>query len=146
MPAKDVGDVLRKTHSWLRRGGLLINLQPYAEPMQVEVRIGGERRTVGTARDCDDKQADMRASLCRLAEVVEAGLFALRAESHWRFEMEFPTAEDWREFAEKPSCGGIDADARQLAAVLAQPDGAVIVSDDELAAVYERRGEHDGKR
>ena len=106
--------------------------------MRVEVRVGDERRVVGTAQDSADKHADMRGSLRRVAEMVAAGLFRLRDEAKWLFEMEFRTEADWKEFAEKPTCGGIVADPRQLDEALARPDACVIVTQDNLAAVYER--------
>ena len=52
--------------------------------------------------------------------------------------MEFRSEPDWREFVERPTCGGIEADPRQLDEALARPDGCVVVTEDNLAAVYER--------
>jgi len=106
--------------------------------MQVEVRVGAERRVVGTAQDSVDKRADMRESLRRVAEMVASDHFSLGDEAKWRFQMEYTSEEDWKEFAEKPTCGGIEADPRQLAEALARPDGRVILTEDNLASVYER--------
>jgi hypothetical protein len=117
---------------------LLINLQPYATPMQVEVLAGTALRTIGTAQDSSEKRASMRASLQRVAEAVGAGLFSLREETTWQFRMEYTSAEDWKEFAERPTCGGINADMRRLDEALARPDGRVLLTEDDLAAVYVR--------
>jgi hypothetical protein len=117
---------------------LLINLQPYAKPMQVEVRFGDDRREVGTAQDNADKRRNMRESLRRIDEMVAAGLFSLRDKANWRFRMEYSSEEDWKEFTEKPTCGGIEADPQQLDEAFAHPDGWVITTEDDLASVYER--------
>ena len=117
---------------------MLINLQPYAKPMQVEVRVGDARRAVGTAQDSAEKRVNMRESLLRVDEAVAAGLFSLRDEAKWRFQMEYSTEEDWKEFAEKPTCGGIEADPRQLDEAFVRSDGWVILTEDDLASVYER--------
>lgn len=106
--------------------------------MLVEARVGNERRALGTARDSPDKRSDMRAALRRVAEAVAAGLFSPRAEANWLLEMVFPSEQDWQEFADKPTCGGIEADPRQLEEALARPDGCIIVTDDNVAAVYVR--------
>ena len=106
--------------------------------MQVDVRVGSERRTVGSAQDNADKRAHMRGALHRVAETVETGLFMFRDEAKWRFQTEFTSEEDWKEFAEKPTCGGIAADSRQLDEALARPDGCVILTEDNLASIYER--------
>ena len=127
-----------KTHRWLRPRGLLINLQPFAKPMRVEMRIGAQRRVVGSAQDSADKRADMRAALRRVAEMVAAGRFSLCDEVSWRFQMEHWSEEDWNEFAEKPDCGGVEADPRQLDEALAHTEGCVILTEYNLASVYQR--------
>ena len=106
--------------------------------MQVEVRVGNERRAVGTAQDSVDKLSDMRQALRRVDEMVAAGLFALRDGAEWRFQTEYPSEEDWKEFAEKPTCGGIEADPQQLDEAFARPHSCVILTEDNLASVYER--------
>ena len=80
----------------------------------------------------------MRAALRRVAETVTVGLFLLRGEAKWRLRMEFTTAQDWKEFLENPTCGGVEADRRQIDEALARPDGSVIVTEDNLAAAYQR--------
>jgi hypothetical protein len=117
---------------------LLINLQPYARPMRIEARFGNERRKVGTAQDSAEKLRAMRESLRRIAEMVAAGLFSLRDEAQWIFQMEYEFAKDWKEFTEKPNCGGIEADLQQLAAAFERADGCVVLTEEDLAAVYER--------
>jgi hypothetical protein len=119
---------------------LLINLQPYAKPMQVEVLLGDERRALGTAQDSVEKREEMRGALRRVAETVADGLFALRDQAKWRFEMEFTSEPDWREFIEKPTFGGVQADLRPIADALARPDGSVILTEDNLGEIYERLG------
>lgn len=106
--------------------------------MQVEVRVGIERRAVGTAQDSVDKRSDMREALRRVDEMVAAGLFSFRDRAEWRFQTEYPSEEDWKDFAEKPTCGGIEADPQQLDEAFALPDGCVILTEDNLASVYER--------
>ena len=123
----------------MRPPGLLINLQPYAEPIRVDVRFGDRRKTVGTALDAVEKLIDMREAWRRVDEAVRAGIFEPRRNAPWRFEMEYANAEDWLVFADKPNCGGIHADARRLDEAFAHPDGGVITSEDNFAAVYDRR-------
>ena len=108
--------------------------------MQVEVRLGESRHTVETAQDSVEKIADMRGALLRVAETVADGLFSLRDEAKWHLRMEFTLEQDWREFLEHPTFGGIGADPRQLAEAPSRPDGCVIVTEDNLATVYERLG------
>jgi hypothetical protein len=61
-----------------------------------------------------------------------------RDEAKWRFQTEFTSEEDWKEFAEKPTCGGIEADPRQLDEALAGRDSRIVVTEDNLASIYER--------
>ncbi len=106
--------------------------------MTVEVHLGTERRVVGTAQDNADKRADMRGALRRVDEMVADGFLSVRGEAKWRFQTEYSAVEDWREFVERPTCGGLEADTRLIDAALARPDGRVTVTEDNLAVVYER--------
>ena len=133
-----VGDVLKKVHCWLRPGGLLINLQPYARPINLGVRLGGERRDAGIALENTEKLEDMKASLRTVTEDVAAGLFSMRNELKWQFEMQYPTPADWREFLDRPSNGGIEADPELIEDALGRPDGYVYSVEDDLAQAYER--------
>ena len=42
------------------------------------------------------------------------------------------------EFVEKPTCGGIDADRKQLDGALSRTDGSVVTIEENYALVYER--------
>jgi len=59
---------------------MLINLQPYARPMQVEVHLGGEILPIGHARGTSSKQAAMRDALAAVESAVAAGRFRRVAE------------------------------------------------------------------
>ena len=107
--------------------------------MDVEVHVGGERRRVGTAQDSAEKHMDMREALRSVSALAAAGLFSLRHEAVWQFELEYETPEDWADFTDKPTCGGIEADPELLDAALSQPDGRIILTEENLTRVYERR-------
>ena len=124
----------------MRSAGFLINLQPYAERMDVEVRFGDERSLAGSAVDCPAKLADMQAALRSVSELTTAGLFSLRDQTKWHFETQIASPEEWAEFVTKPTCGGIEADSERLAAALARPDGCIVLTEPNLAAVYHREG------
>ncbi len=117
---------------------MLINLQPYARPINIEVRVGGERRQAGIARDTADRLVAMKASLHTVDELVENGLFSLRDEVKWQLEMQYHSAADWQEFLHRPTCGGADVDQKLLDATFAQQDGYVVSTEDDLAQSYER--------
>ena len=117
---------------------MLINLQPYARPIDIEVRAGGERRQAGNARDIDEKLVAMKASLGVIAELVRNGLFSLRNEAKWRFEMQYHSPADWQEFLDRPTCGGAEVEQELLDAAFAQQDGYVVSTEDDLAQSYER--------
>ena len=86
----------------------------------------------------DEKLEDMKASLRELEKFVTNGSFALRSEVHWQFEMRYPTVADWKEFLERPSHGGVEADQEMLDAALTHADGYVFSTEDDLAQSYER--------
>ena len=138
MPRESVGDALRKVHGLLRPSGLLVNMQPYARPMEVEVRFGADRRTAGVAHDSDAKLEDMRASWRTVADLTAAGLFALRGESTCAYEFHFPGSKEWQEFVEKPNPIAIEAKSALLKEALACPDGLIVVTEENLGRLYER--------
>lgn len=117
---------------------MLVNLQPYGKPINLEVRLGDERRQVGIAWDSVEKLGNMNASLRELVKSVTAGLFALRHEAHWQFEMWLQTPADWQGFLDRPSFGSVEADQELLDSALAHPDGYVVTTEDDLAQSYER--------
>jgi hypothetical protein len=117
---------------------LLINLQPYARPINIEVRVGGESRQAGIARDIAEKLVAMKASLRVVAKLVGSGLYSLREEAEWQFEMQYHSAADWQEFLDRPTCGGADVDQKLFDATFAQQDGYVVSTEDDLAQSYER--------
>jgi hypothetical protein len=106
--------------------------------MDVEVCVGGERCTAGSARDCVEKQKDMRSALRTLEEFAAAGMLSLAGRAVWHFEVQFPSVADWKEFVEKPTCGGIDADRKQLDVALSRTDGRVVIIEENFALVYAR--------
>ena len=117
---------------------MLINLQPYARPINIEVRVGGESRQAGIAGDIAEKLVAMKASLRVVAKLVGSGLYSLREEAEWQFEMQYHSAADWQEFLDRPTCGGADVDQKLLDATFAQQDGYVVSTEDDLAQSYER--------
>ena len=108
--------------------------------MDLEVRLGGERRPAGIAEDDPAKCENMRQALRTVAELARAGLFSLRNEAMWQFEVQFQSPADWTEFVDKPSCGGVEADQELLDAALLRPDGCIILTEEDMASVYERLG------
>jgi hypothetical protein len=120
----------------LRAGGVLINLQPYARPINLEVRLGGQRRQAGIALENPEKLEDMKQSLLEVAGSVAAGWFSPRDELKWQFEMRYPTPEDWQEFLDRPSNGGVEADQKLLETALERTDGYVCSVEDDLAQLY----------
>ena len=117
----------------MRPQGLLINLQPYARPLNLQGRRGDDVRQAGSAMENDEKLRDMKASLRELEESGANGLFALRREEHWQFEMRYRTIADWQEFLERPRHGGVEADQELLDAALPPADGSVFSTEDDLA-------------
>ena len=106
--------------------------------MDLEVRLGAELFPAGAARDSPAKCGDMREALRTLAELTTAGLFSLRSQALWRVEIQFRESADWAEFLDKPTCGGVEADEELLDTALSRPDGCIILTEENLAAVYER--------
>ena len=82
----------------------------------------------------------MRAALSTTSELAASGLFSLRHEAVWRFEMQYSSPPDWMEFVNKPTCGGVDVDQKLLDAALSQPGGRIILTEENFALVYERLG------
>ena len=115
---------------------MLINLQPFANPIRLEVCLGDERHPAGTALDCAKKLEGMRTTLGILAESNQHGLFVRREELNWSFEMRYTAAADWQEFVERPSFGSLEVDPDLLAAALERPDGCVISTEDDLAQSF----------
>ena len=106
--------------------------------MDLEVRLGSERCPAGIAQDSPAKREDMREALRTVAELVTAGLFSLRNKAVWRFELQFQSPTDWTEFVDKPTCGGVEAEQELLDTALSRPDGRIILTEENLAFVYER--------
>jgi hypothetical protein len=106
--------------------------------MDLEVRLGARRIPLGVARDLPDKLVNMKEALRTLAELTAAGLFSLRGNAAWEFQYQFHSPADWREFIEKPTCGGVEVDRGRLETALGRPDGYVLLTEKDLASVYER--------
>ena len=74
------------------------------------------------------------------ASIAASGMLSLVDRAVWQFEMQFPSAADWKDFVEKPTCGGIESDQEQLDAALSQTDGSIVIVEENFALVYERLG------
>ena len=107
--------------------------------MSLEVHLGARRLPAGEARETPEKYEDMRQALRKIAELTTAGLFALRRDAMWEFELHYESPEDWTEFHQRPNCGGVDADPELLDAALVRTDGRIVLTEENLAQVYERR-------
>ena len=100
--------------------------------------LGDERRDAGLAWEDEPKREDMLSSLRSLGGLTSGGLYSLRREAKWRLEMHYSSAEDWSEFVERPSNGGIEADDSLLESAFERPDGWVVTTEQDLAMVYGR--------
>ena len=139
MPRESVGDVLRKAHAWLRPGGLLVNIQPIHQTMEVEARLGsGRRHDAGIIRDDAETYEDIRSSERTLAELAAQGLFLPRARDVYRLEFHFPAAADWHEFLARPRAGRPEVDEFMLATAWDDPKGSIVAIDETSIATYER--------
>lgn len=139
MPRESVGDVLRKAHAWLRPGGLLINIQPIRETMEVKTRFGsGRQRDAGLIRDDEETYDDIRSSERTVTALAEQGFFSPRAREVYPLEFHFPAAADWHEFLARPRAGIPEVDELMLATAWADPKGCVVVIDETSIATYER--------
>ena len=116
----------------------MVNLQPFAEPMRVEARLGDETRSIGSAWDTDEKQAAMLSALGAVDSLAEAGLFRKLAEAVWSFEMHHTDLAAWRGFVEKPTRGGVEVDQELLDEALRREDGRVVTFEEDLARLFER--------
>ncbi len=109
--------------------------------MDLEVRIGDDRRPAGIALDDADALEDMKHSHRMLAEMEEAGLFSLQDEIVFSFHFHFLTAEDWKVFLERPKAGGLEADEDLLNRVFAPdgpPDARIVGTEQCVARAYAR--------
>ncbi|NIM01194.1 MAG: hypothetical protein GTN89_10195 [Acidobacteria bacterium] len=117
---------------------MLINLQPYAQPIRIEVHQAAAAHEAGVVFENEEKREDMRSSLREVKQAVADGLFALKREIHWQLEMRYRTRDEWDEFLERPSHGGIEADEEAIHAALARPRDSVLTIEDDSARLYER--------
>ena len=117
---------------------MLVNLQPYAKSMNLEVRLGDERHPAGVALDNANMQEDMRASRRTLAGLSASGLFSLRREIFFELEFHFPSREDWTEFVGRPRAGGFEADHELLDSAHSRGDGRIVAIEEVVAGAYER--------
>ena len=91
--------------------------------MELEVRLGAERRPAGVALDSVSALEDMTHSHRMLAEMEEAGLFSLQNEIVFLLEFHFLSAEDWSTFLARPKAGSLEADEDLLGRVLSSVPG-----------------------
>jgi hypothetical protein len=106
--------------------------------MPLEARVGDDRRSIGNAWDSAEMRKSMLSSLANIDAVVDTGLFRLVDSASFVFSMVFESPEDWDDFMESTGCGGADADPGVIATTLANPDGRIIVTEDDLAQVLVR--------
>ena len=106
--------------------------------MPLTARVGGDRRSVGTAWDSPEMRKNMLSSLASIETAVDAGMFRLAASVRYVFSMEFESPEDWDEFMESTGCGGADADPGLIAATLANPRGRIVVTETDVAQALVR--------
>ncbi len=107
--------------------------------MDLEVRLGSERRPAGIAFDNPPSREDMRLSHGKLTELTAAGLFSLRQEIFYSFEFHFLSREDWSTFLTRPRAGGLEADADLIETALSRTDGRIVAVEEIVAGAYERR-------
>ncbi len=106
--------------------------------MPLEAHVGDDRQSIGFARDSSEMKKNMLSSLANIDAVIDAGLFRPVDSVRWVFSMVFESSEDWNEFMESSGCGGTDADPSVIAAILANPHGRIVVTEDDLAQVLLR--------
>lgn len=105
--------------------------------MDLEVRLGSERRPAGTAFDNPPSREDMRLSLRKLTELTAAGLFSLRHETFYNLEFHFLLREDWSAFLTRPRAGGLEADLDLIETALSLDDGRIIAVEEIVAGAYD---------
>jgi len=116
-------------------------MQPLGKPMDLDVRIGPDRRLgVGLAFDDTEAQEDMRSAYGTLSALVGEGLFKRRAEDVYRLEYHFRTEEDWQEFLDRPKADRVEADSVLLSSALAHPDGRIVAIERTTITVCDREG------
>lgn len=106
--------------------------------MPLETRVGDDRRAVGTAWDSPEMRENMLSSLENVAAAVADGLFTLRDTAVWQFVMVFESLDDWNDLIEGTGCGGTDADPEVLAVAFDDPDGRLVLTEDDVAQVLVR--------
>ncbi len=116
----------------------MINLQPHGKSMDLEVRLGSERRPAGIAFDNPRSREDMRLSHRKLTELTAEGPFSLRYETFYKFRFHFLSREDWSTFLTRPRAGGLEADSDLIETALSRTDGRIIAAEEIVAGAYER--------
>ena len=122
----------------MRPTGSLINLQPYSKLSSVEVQLDDRRLPAGWASETPGKYEDMTHALRTIAELAEAGLFVLRSELTWHYELHFDSPEDWAECLERPWCGGGETDAALIDAAGNACDGRIVLIEENVAQLFRR--------
>lgn len=116
----------------------MIDLQPFAEPIPVETRVGRTARRIGTAHDTDDKKDAMRAALRAVEACVASGKFREVGRELWTLEMHHTDHEAWQAFMDKPARGVVDVDPARLDEALRRDDGRVVTFEEDVAIVCQR--------
>ena len=117
----------------MRPIGSLINLQPYSKLSSVEVQLDDSRFPAGWASETPGKYEDMTHALRTIAELAEAGLFVLRSELTWHYELHFDSLEDWAECLERPWCGGSETDPALIDAAARDRAGRIVLMQENVA-------------
>lgn len=117
---------------------MLVNLQPHTSDMPLEACVADERRSIGIATDSPEMRENMHSALAAIDGAVEACLFRFVDSAEWVFTFVLESDDDWEEFLASTGCGGADADPVVVAAALAEPDGRIVVTEQDVAQVLVR--------
>ena len=114
-------------------------MQPLGWSMDLEVRIGSERRPgVGVVFDHAEAREDNRSAYRTLTALPAEGLFTRRGEVVYRLEFHYRSADDWQKFLDRPRAGGVEADPQVLASALAHADGRIVATEETTLSIYDR--------
>ena len=107
--------------------------------MDLEVRLGSERRPAGIVFDNPRSQEDMRLSQRKLTELAAAELFSLRYEAIYLLEFHFLSRDDWSTFLARPRAGGLEVDPDLIETALSRDDGRIVAAEEIVAGAYSTR-------
>jgi predicted SAM-dependent methyltransferase len=140
MLSEGVVDALKNAHRALRPGGLLLDLQPEAGDPPVEVIRDG--RVVGsTPQDeswCAEQIAKARAIV---AELVDAGWFAVERTRRYEWRQHATTVDDWAAYRASKGMTPLEDDLVRRVRDLATDGADEIVKRERCVATVLRRTE-----